>query len=69
MSNTSMMRTDNQFKELLNEVRTKRRQLGKDKRDLSDRRLTLAISRIQNIEKVLIESNIKEEQTWKEVTQ
>ena len=54
MSNSIPLRVDKNFQEMLSRVRDTRRKLGKDKRDLSDRRLTLAISRIQNIDKILI---------------
>ncbi len=56
-----IMRADKEFKQMVDRVRNKRRQEGKDKRDLSDRRLTLAISRITNIEKLLIDSKIKDD--------
>jgi len=54
-----IMRVDVEFKQLLNTIRTQRRVIGKDKRDLSDRRLTLAISRIKKLDEILVNSEIK----------
>lgn len=66
--NSIPIRADAQFKELLDNIRTERRRLGKDKRDLSDVRLTKAISRITNIDKIVINADIiDEKKKWKEL--
>lgn len=62
---STIMRVDRQFKEMINNIRNERRRIGKDKKDLSDPRLTLAISRIPNIENFVVESNIMEDKLLK----
>lgn len=46
---------------MLDRIRTNRRVQGLDKRDISDRRLTLAISRVPNLEKYVSKANIVKE--------
>lgn len=56
-----LTRNDLKFKQLLKDVKIERIKTGKDQKFLSDKRLTLAISRIPNIKKFLIDSDIKED--------
>ena len=62
---SASMRADKKFKELLHEVKIERLKKGVDKKPLSDRRLTLAISRIGNLKPILIDSEIKSKRTKK----
>ena len=65
MNNSYIIRGHGEFKEMLDRVRTTRRINKKDNRDLSHARLTLAIKRISNIEKVLINADIPIEKKWR----
>ena len=66
--NSIPMRADFRFKEMLDRIRTQRRTTGKDPRDLSDVRLTLAISRIPNIEDFVVKSNIiSDDKPWRKI--
>lgn len=56
-----LLRSDLNLKVMLNKVKVARVRAGKDDRFLSDRRLTLAISRVPNLPKILIDSNMEEE--------
>ena len=67
MNRTSMLRADTDFKDMLNRIRDERRKIGKDNRDISDRRLTLAISRVPNLEKFVINSNIIKEKDLRNI--
>ena len=50
-----------ELKKLLEDTRRERLVLNKDKKPLSDTRLTLAMSRIPNIKDILIKSRISDE--------
>ena len=68
MSNSDIIRSHREFKEMLDRVRTTRRINKKDNRDLSDTRLTLAIRRISNIETLLINADIPiEKKKWRDL--
>jgi len=56
-----LIRSSKELKKLLDETKIERVKLGKDKKMLSDRRLTLAISRIGNLKDLLIDANIGDE--------
>lgn len=58
MSKTKQIRADTEFKNMLNRIRNDRRIKGLDERDLSDRRLTLAISRVPDLEEFVKKSKI-----------
>ena len=53
MSKDILIRSDLKLKKLLNEIKLERIRKGKDKKMLSDRRLTLAIARIPRLKEVL----------------
>lgn len=55
-----MLRSDEEFVKLLRDIKLERMRNGKDKRPLSDKRLTLAISRIPRLREILTQSEIKE---------
>ena len=59
--NSIPMRTDPELKKLFNKVRIEKVKSGEclDLKDLTDRRLSLAITRVPGIEEVLIKSKIK----------
>jgi len=61
MPNDSITRTDREFKKMLKEIKAKRFKEGLDEELLSDRRLTLAISRIPNIRDILSKATITKE--------
>lgn len=61
MPNDSITRTDREFKKMLKEIKAKRFREGLDDELLSDRRLTLAISRIPNIRDILSKATITNE--------
>jgi len=54
----SMIRSDIKFKDFLKEIKIERIKKGLDKQPLSDRRLTLAITRIPGIKDVLGRASI-----------
>lgn len=56
-----IMRGSPEFKEFLREIKLKRIICGKDKKMLSDKRLTLAMTRIPNLKEILTNSEIKDE--------
>lgn len=58
---TIPIRSHPKFKNMLKEVKLERIKLGKSNKILSDRRLTLAISRIPNIKEFLENSDIKDD--------
>lgn len=49
-----------EFKKMMDDIRLERLRDGKNDTLLSYKRLTLAISRIPNIKKILLESDIKD---------
>jgi len=61
MPNDSITRTDKEFKKMLKEIKAKRFKDELDEKLLSDRRLTLAISRIPNIRDILSKATITNE--------
>jgi len=58
--NTIPVRSDPEFKKLIEGIRLERFRNGKDKKPLTTSRMTLAITRIPNIKKILGESRIDE---------
>lgn len=61
MKNTISIRSSQLFKKMLDEVKIQRIKMDKDVKLLSDKRLTIAITRIPNIRKILMESEMKNE--------
>lgn len=55
-----ILRSDEEFVKLLREVKIDRIKKGLDKKPLSDKRLTLAISRIPKLKDLLVQSEIKD---------
>jgi hypothetical protein len=60
MKNPIVMKTDPALKKMMDEIRLERLRSGKNDTLLSYRRLTLAMSRIPNLKKILMESEIKD---------
>lgn len=60
-NNSIPMRIAPELRKLFQKVKLEKIKLGKNRNLLSDRRLSLAVSRMPNIEKTLIESDIKDE--------
>ena len=58
------MRGDIDFKSFLDDIRNQRRRNGLDKRDLSDRRLTLAITRVPKLKEILMKEEIKDDRRY-----
>jgi hypothetical protein len=54
------MGADPKFKDFLNEVKFERFKKGMDSKPLSDRRLTLALTRVGNLKKVMVDSEMEE---------
>lgn len=61
----SIIRSDKEFKKFLREIKVERIKKGIDKEPLSDRRLTLAITRIPGIRDVLGKASITKEEKKK----
>ena len=62
--NEIIMKADKDFKKMLNDIKIERIKINKDTRMLSDRRLTLAMTRLPNIDKIkdfIINSEIKDD--------
>jgi hypothetical protein len=59
--NTVSTRVDADFRRFLDEIRTERVQLGKDKFTKSPARLTLAITRVPKLKDILKEARIDDE--------
>jgi len=57
----TLMRVAREFKKLGEDVKLERVKKGKDRRMLSDTRLTLAMSRIGNLKDFLVDANIEDE--------
>jgi len=60
-NNKELMRADLNFKEMLKEIRKERFKRGLDKEPLSSKRLTLALTRVPNLKKILTEAEIKDD--------
>lgn len=56
-----MVRSCPEFKKMLNKIKVEKVKRGKSTKMLSDRRLTLAMSRIPNIEDYLVDSDIEDD--------
>ena len=56
--NTTPVRVDSEFKQMLNEIRMDRFRCGKDKEPKTTARLTLALTRVPNLKKILSEARI-----------
>jgi len=59
-SRDKMIRGDERFKEFLREVKLERIKRGLDRKMLSDRRLTLALTRVPKLKDILTDSEIKD---------
>jgi len=57
--NTIPIRTSPEFKKMLDKIALERLKLGKDKKLLKTSRITKAITRLPDLEKVLIESEFR----------
>ena len=60
VKNGIVIKGSEEFRRMLDEVRLERIRNGKNKKMVSYKRLTLAISRIPNVKKILMESEIKD---------
>lgn len=60
-NNSIPIRSDPELKKLLQDVKLEKIKLGKNRELLSDRRLTLAITRIPDLKRKLIDWDIKDE--------
>jgi len=56
--NTIPVRTDIEFKKMLDEIKLDRFRCGKDKIPKTTARLTLALTRVPNLKKILSEATI-----------
>jgi len=63
--NSVILRADQRFKEMLKEINLERIKQGKSKEMLSQRRLTLAMTRIPNLKEFMIKSEIKNDKKLK----
>ena len=54
-----IMKGHSKFKEWIDEIKWDRVKKGKDKKPLSDTRLTLAIKRVPNLKEFIVNSDIK----------
>ena len=61
--NTINIRSDPNFKKMLDDIKLERIKLGKDTRLLSDRRITLAMSRLPALKSRLLNSDIQDDRT------
>lgn len=59
--NTISTRVDAEFRKFLDGVRTERVQLGKDKFTKTPARISLAITRVPNLRKILTEARIDDD--------
>ena len=58
-TSNEILRGDPIFKEMLRDIKIERVKRGRDKRFLSDKRLTLAIARIPKLKDILADADIK----------
>lgn len=60
IKNSIVIKGSVEFKKMMDDIRLERLRCGKNDTLLSYNRLTLAISRIPNLKKILLESDIKD---------
>ncbi len=58
---SDLIRSDLAFKKFLEDVKIERIKRNRDRRLLSDRRLTLALTRVPRLKDILVEANILED--------
>ena len=61
MKRTIPIRSDPNFKKMLEDIKLRKVREGKNNKILSDRRLTLAITRVPGLKELLIEREIKDD--------